>query len=258
MAKYHLSIRDIQSLLRFSGEYDDAIDGVAGPLTNAAVRRTLTAALVPWSWSLPPTGRDRTMAAQIILANAGHEPGDIDGYVGPNTYEAFLAWQGAAFERPEVAVKQRWPHQSDVADYFGDPGRRLSRANIAYPMRIAWNTDQVVRSFACHEKVVEPIEHIFAETLRHYGTRVGDLGLDLFGGCYNYRRMRGGTKLSMHSWGIAVDLDPENNQLRWGRDRARFAREEYEPFWRIVESTGAVSLGRTRNFDWMHFQFART
>jgi len=54
-----------------------------------------------------------------------------------------------------------------------------------------------------------------------------------------------------------VDLDPGRNQLKWGRDRAVFARPEYEPFWQIVESEGLVSLGRAKNFDWMHFQAAR-
>jgi hypothetical protein len=68
--------------------------------------------------------------------------------------------------------------------------------------------------------------------------------------------MRGGTALSMHAWGIAVDLDPINNQLRWGKDRASFARPEYLPFWKIVEAHGATSLGRAKNYDWMHFQFA--
>lgn len=38
---------------------------------------------------------------------------------------------------------------------------------------------------------------------------------------------------------------------------ASFARPEYEPFWAIVEEEGLVSLGRTRDFDWMHFQAAR-
>ncbi len=61
----------------------------------------------------------------------------------------------------------------------------------------------------------------------------------------------------MHAWGIAVDLDPERNPLRWGRDRASFAASAYEPFWTIVEAAGAPSLGRACNRDWMHFQFGR-
>ena len=69
--------------------------------------------------------------------------------------------------------------------------------------------------------------------------------------------MRGGTQYSMHSWGIAIDFDPERNQLNWGRDRARLAAADCVPFWDIWEAEGWVSLGRARNFDWMHVQAAR-
>ncbi|MFA1625236.1 M15 family metallopeptidase [Rhizobium mongolense] len=130
--------------------------------------------------------------------------------------------------------------------------------DLAYPMKIAWDKSQVIRRFRCHAKVEAPLKRIFQKTLAHYGAAdVSRLALDIFGGCYNYRPMRGGKSWSMHAFGIAVDLDPENNQLKWGRDRAKFAKPEYVPFWNIVESEGAVSLGRVANRDFMHFQFAR-
>lgn len=154
-----------------------------------------------------------------------------------------------------------WPTQADVRKFYGEPGNPQCTAGIAeipFPMRIAWDINSVVRRFRCHAKVKAPMEAIFRNTLAHYGeARIKQLGLDLFGGCYNLRQMRGGTAWSMHSWGIAVDLDPSRNQLKWGRDRAVLAKAEYEPFWNIVEAEGALSLGRARNFDWMHFQFAR-
>ena len=68
--------------------------------------------------------------------------------------------------------------------------------------------------------------------------------------------MRGGSAWSVHTWGAALDFDPENNQLRWNRSRARFARPEYERWWRFWEEEGFVSLGRARDFDWMHVQAA--
>ena len=37
---------------------------------------------------------------------------------------------------------------------------------------------------------------------------------------------------------------------------AVFSGPEYDAFWSIVEKEGAFSLGRERNYDWMHFQFA--
>jgi hypothetical protein len=58
----------------------------------------------------------------------------------------------------------------------------------------------------------------------------------------------------MHAWGVAVDYDPEHNKFKWGWDRAAFARSEYDAWWKIWEDEGWTSLGRTRNFDWMHIQ----
>jgi hypothetical protein len=99
---------------------------------------------------------------------------------------------------------------------------------------------------------------VFRNILAEYGeARIAELRLNLFGGCFNVRKMKGGNAMSMHSWGIAIDLDPERNALRMNRTQATFARPEYEPFWRIVEAEGLVSLGRVREFDWMHFQAAR-
>lgn len=153
-----------------------------------------------------------------------------------------------------------WPNQAGVRAFYGEPGNpqcTAGMAELAYPMKIAWDKTAVIRRFRCHAKVEKPFERIFAATLAHYGLpEIQRLGLDLFGGCYNLRQMRGGTAWSMHSWGIAIDLDPTRNQLKWGRDRAAFAKPAYEPFWKIVEAEGATSLGRARNFDWMHFQFA--
>ena len=68
--------------------------------------------------------------------------------------------------------------------------------------------------------------------------------------------MRGGSSWSIHSWGAAVDLDPDNNQLKWSKPKATFSKAEYGDFWKIVEAEGWISLGRERNFDWMHFQAA--
>ena len=155
--------------------------------------------------------------------------------------------------------RDRWPTQAKVPAFFGEPGNPKCTAGTAevYPMRVAWDKGAIVRRFRCHALVEGAIETIFREALQHYGqAELKRLGLDLFGGCYNYRPMRGSKKWSMHAYGIAVDLDPERNQLKWGKDKAVFARPEYVPFWNIVEGQGATSLGRAKNFDWMHFQFA--
>ncbi len=83
------------------------------------------------------------------------------------------------------------------------------------------------------------------------------LGFSIFGGSHNFRLMRGGSSLSTHSWGIAIDFDPARNQLHWKAAKARLARSDCIPFWEAWEKEGWVSLGRKKNYDWMHVQAAR-
>ena len=71
------------------------------------------------------------------------------------------------------------------------------------------------------------------------------------------RELRWLHQRAMHSWGIAIDYDPDNNALHWGRDRASFALPAYDKWWDYWEAEGWVSLGRAKNFDWMHVQAAR-
>lgn len=183
----------------------------------------------------------------------------VDGIFGPNDLAASLALLPGSTPTP-APVSAPYPLQSGVAAFYGaagGPDCTSGSCTLPFAFPLAWDDSQKVTRFACHKRVAASMTKIFAEAAAHYGeAEFRRLRLDRFGGCYNYRVMRGGTSLSMHSWGIAVDLDPINNQLKWGKDRAAFARPEYEPFWAIVEANGATSLGRAKNFDFMHFQFA--
>lgn len=155
-----------------------------------------------------------------------------------------------------------YPTYANMTSFYGEAGGpdcTAGRCRLPFPFVIAWDTTQRINLFSCHAKLATPLTSIFAQAAQHYGEKeFRRLRLDRFGGCFNYRPMRGGTRLSVHSWGAAVDLDPERNQLKWGRDRASFAKPEYEAFWKIVESHGAVSLGRTQNRDYMHYEFVRS
>lgn len=156
-----------------------------------------------------------------------------------------------------------WPTEREVLSghsIFGQPGDPDSLVTIPlpYPLRPSWDMDTELTSITCHRFIAAPLIRIFQRTLEHYGMeRIRELRLDVYGGCFNNRPIRGGSRPSLHAWGIAVDLDPERNTLYMSAPEAAFSGPEYDAFWSIVEREGAFSLGRGRNYDWMHFQFAR-
>jgi hypothetical protein len=126
---------------------------------------------------------------------------------------------------------------------------------LPYPMRLAWDTDTKVSKMSCHKLVKDKFLSVFNDILTHYGyEKIVELGIDLFGGCFNFRKMRGGNDWSRHSWGVAIDLDPARNLLKESKKTARFARPEYKPMIDIFYKHGFVSLGVEKNYDWMHFE----
>ena len=141
---------------------------------------------------------------------------------------------------------------------YGKPnqnGTYLVNIKLPYPMRLAWDKNSKVTTMRCHKLVADKFNAVFNDLLAHYGlAKIQELGIDLFGGCFNFRSMRGGSDYSRHSWGIAIDLDPERNKLKETSKTARFARAEYKPMIDIFYKHGFESLGREKNYDWMHFE----
>lgn len=131
----------------------------------------------------------------------------------------------------------------------------LTIIQLPYPMRLAWDLEVSVTRMSCHKLVADKFLAVFNDLLNHYGyDEIVRLGIDLFGGCFNYRRMRGGFAWSTHSWGISIDLDPARNKLKETSRTARFARPEYKQMIAIFYKHGFESLGVEKNYDWMHFQ----
>jgi len=141
---------------------------------------------------------------------------------------------------------------------FGKPnekGTYLTTINLPYPMRLAWDKKTKVKTMRCHKLVAANFTNVFKDILEHYGLeKIQELGIDIYGGCFNFRKMRGGNDYSRHSWGIAIDLDPERNLLHETKKTARFARPEYKPMIDIFYKNGFESLGVEKDYDWMHFQ----
>jgi len=133
----------------------------------------------------------------------------------------------------------------------------LQVINLTYPMRLAWDKSKVVNKITCHKAIAGKLQAVFNDLLTHYGyDKIKALGIDLYGGCFNYRAMRGGSDYSRHSWGLAIDLDPERNQLKETSRTARFARPEYDKLHEIFEKYGFENMGKVKGYDWMHWEIS--
>lgn len=144
----------------------------------------------------------------------------------------------------------------EITAKYGKPGAaNLVTIKLPYRMRVAWDLTQTVGAIQCHRLIADRLLAVFTDLLAHYGlAELQRLGIDLYGGCYNYRPMRGGTSWSRHAWGIAIDLDPARNLLRETKRTARFARPEYKPMVAIFYKHGFVGLGPEKDYDWMHWE----
>jgi hypothetical protein len=147
---------------------------------------------------------------------------------------------------------------NQIISKYGKPtqqGGYLTTIKLPYPMRLAWDKKTTINKMRCHKLVAEDFIAVFEDILKHYGLeKIKELGIDLFGGCFNFRAMRGGSDYSRHSWGIAIDLDPERNQLKTPYSKSQFAKPEYAKLHEIFEKHGFENLGKVKGYDAMHFE----
>lgn len=165
-------------------------------------------------------------------------------------------------EQPKIIVPPKktynWPKQRDCMSFYGNVGTNQVKCNLPFPMVLAWDTGTKLTSYSCHKLVKEPMERIWNRVYEHYGyEKIVELRLNRFGGCLNVRQMRGGSSWSMHSWGIAVDIDPDRNTMDMNKTQASLSKPAYDKYWEFIYDEGAIGLGPERDFDWMHWQFAK-
>ena len=151
---------------------------------------------------------------------------------------------------------------NEIVKKYGKPNETgegyLTTILLPYPMRLAWDLDTKVKRMSCHKLAADKFLDVFNDLLAEYGmAEIERLGIDLFGGCFNYRKMRGGTSWSKHAWGIAVDLDPARNKLKETAKTARFARPEYQKMMDVFYKNGFINLGIEKGYDFMHFELRK-
>lgn len=271
-----MNVKQLQTELTKLGHDVGGIDGIAGRKTMAAVDKVIAKFSSADEWKDWPDPRRTIAAEQAIYHEMKIYTGEVDGLIGELTryartvYQARLKNDGKPVPKveewrdkekplePSRATVGPWPRQRDVESFYGSPGSGWTLVKMPFPLRLAWDMAKTIPHASVHSKCEPAFKRIWERVHAHYGHgRLKELRLDLYGGAGNVRRMRGGTRWSMHAYGCAWDVDPDRNQLRWTRDKATLDEAVYKPFWDIIYEEGALSLGKERNYDWMHFQFTR-
>jgi len=150
-----------------------------------------------------------------------------------------------------------WPKEieNEIINAYGMPGNHQVYLKLPYKMKLSWNQSIWIDGFLCHEKVKNSLNNIFLDVSKAYTKEeINNYGFNIWGGCLKVRYKRSLKELSLHSWGIAVDINPNENRFLWDSKKASFAKEYCLKWWEIWENYSWYSLGRNHDYDWMHIQ----
>lgn len=171
-----------------------------------------------------------------------------------------------------------------IRRFFGDPSKNraqwertnLVRVPLPFAMTLAWAPGTKVDHVLLHKNAAEDFARRMTEVWQHARIEMKKIhgyeqstkfydhkalewlhaqGLTLFGGAYNYRKKRGGSSLSVHSYGGAWDIDPTHNAMG---TKGRIPLW-YVNIWTRPDANGDHWIwgGKFKNPDPMHFQFCK-
>jgi len=189
-----------------------------------------------------------TFEIQAIQERVGAEP---DGFWGPQSIAACKRHLLSLMPSPNP-----WPKsdRASVEAFFGKPGDESNLVYFGFPYPTFYDGKMVLRS-RCHYLVKDSLLRVLTSIGDRFEGNRGVLEeAEDYGGIYNFRSKRGGSSLSLHSWGIAIDLDADDNGFRdsWPV-KADMPLSIMEEFAR----EGWTSAGAFWGYDAMHFQATR-
>ena len=141
---------------------------------------------------------------------------------------------------------------------YGDP----TDVQFQYKHMIMWDVPanleigMIPKRIFCNKDMIGPLSQAFKNLIDRGFVKE----LKTWDGCFNIRNKRGLQSMSLHSWGIAIDMNASDNAL--GKTREELIRLGRKPF-----SDGFLQCFRDAGFDcgadwskrpdFMHVQLAK-
>ena len=113
----------------------------------------------------------------------------------------------------------KWPHDdmASLVAFYGDPRRKGFTDNLVLvkpPWRMTFD-GKPIKGVQIHRKCSASLKAVFDDIWEQCDQDEDKLpdGAVVFDGSYNFRPIRGSSRLSCHAFGAALDLDAQHNGL---------------------------------------------
>ena len=148
---------------------------------------------------------------------------------------------------PSIVIREPFKVYGDFEDL------KMGVVTLPFPLRLSWDLKSEIRRLNVNVEMADDFVNAMDEMLSVIGlTAINACGLDITGGCYNRRKIRGGTKWSSHSWGTAIDINPLANPMGKSADKTLFGTDaRYLAAAEILHKHGFRTLA-TDNMHWQH------
>lgn len=124
---------------------------------------------------------------------------------------------------------------------YGDP--TLEKGMVIWDIPTELEVGVIPKRLYCNKDMVAPLSKAFKSLI--------DTGfvkeLKTFDGCFNIRKKRGLTSMSLHSWGLAIDVNAAWNQLNMTPTLSA-------GFVKCFTDAGFEWGGTWKRLDGMHFE----
>lgn len=204
------------------------------------------------------TEAEKNKDNQIFLKDRGFYKGVIDGDFGPasrKAYQEFLIESNA--KQSAIAKAKGYPHDNndELIAFYGTPEQAENKlVSVPFPW-ISKIEGKVVKGIRIHQKIANDLKLILDDVWEFSGKNqsvIDSWGLSTYDGSYNNRPVRGGSRLSQHAFGAAIDFDAEDNpnSVTTGNRALANMPEKVIQIW---ANHGWMNGGRKWGRDFMHY-----
>ena len=181
-----------------------------GDETGVSARLRADADALDAAWAL------RALAARgVLVGHDGDRPAVEQRLRSALTTASAVRFRGPG-ETPFLRNGDAVLPQAHIKDRVGEFAYRRIGPGDEFEQDPAWQAEHLVRvdlpvigPARCHRLVVDALAGALAEVAS--ANLAGLIGPDGFAGCWNPRTTRGGSGISRHAWGVAVDINTGDN-----------------------------------------------